>query len=105
MTMSAPFRAADEAARLPSSISATIAAISHHHRAIQDLVEDLERARRGGADLASFDGRLGGAHDFASHLARQLNALRTGDMDAVKLADLEFLKRFAPVGSARLAAE
>jgi hypothetical protein len=103
--MSAPFRAADEAARLPSSIRATLAFISHHHRAIQDLVEDLERARRDGATLAQFDDRLGAAHDFASHLARQINGLRTGDMDAVKLADLEFLKRFAPAGPVRLAAD
>ncbi|AWB21209.1 hypothetical protein DA075_10025 [Methylobacterium currus] len=103
--MSALFRAADEAARLPSSIRAMIASISPHHRAIQEIIEDLERARRAGADMAQFDDRLGAACEFAAHLSRQLTALRTGDMDAVKLADLDFLKRFAPAGPARLAAE
>lgn len=102
--MSAPFRAADEVVRLPSSIGATLASIALHHRAIMDLVEDLERARRSGANLAEHDGRIGAAHDFAAANARQLNALRTGDMDAVKLADIAFLQRYAPA-PARQAAE
>ena len=94
--MAAPFRASDELVRLPSSISATIASIAHHHRAIQDLIEDLERVRLSGADLSAFEGRIGAASDFAAQNGRQLNALLTGDTGAVKLADLAFLQRYAP---------
>ncbi len=102
--MSAPFRAADEVVRLPSTISATIARIAHHHNEIQSLIEDLERAHRSGADLSGVDNRLGLANDFAAQNARRLNALRTGDLGAGSLADLAFIKRFAPA-SVRQAAE
>lgn len=102
--MAAPFRADDEVARLPSTISATIARIAHHHNEIQDLIEDLERAQRSGVDLTSFDNRLGYGSDFAAQNGRRLNALRTGDLDAVQIGNLEFLKRFAPA-SVRQAAE
>ena len=102
--MSAPFRAADEVVRLPSTISATIARIAHHHNEIQNLIEDLERAHRGGTDLSGVDNRLGYAFDFASQNARRINAIRTGDIGAVSLADLAFIKRFAPA-SVRQAAE
>lgn len=102
--MSAPFRATDEVVRLPSTISATIARIAHHHNEIQGLIEDLERAHRSGADLAALDNRLGYASDFAAQNGRRLNALRTGSLDAVQIGDLEFLKRFAPA-SVRQAAE
>lgn len=102
--MAAPFRASDDAVRLPSSIGVTLACIAQHHRAIMDLIEDLERAHRSGASLAEHDGRIGAAHDFASANARHLNALRTGDLDAVRLSDLAFIARFAPA-SVRQAAE
>ena len=101
--MSAPFRAADEVVRLPSTISATIARIAHHHNEIQSLIEDLERAHRSGADLSGVDNRLGYAFDFASQNARRINAIRTGDMEAVSLGNLSFLQRFVPTAARRAA--
>lgn len=102
--MSAPFRAADEIGSA-LDIRSALSAISYHNSGIMGAIEDIERAAKSGAVLNEVDlGRLGAALDFTTANARKLSALLSGNFEPVLLADLAFIKRFAPA-SVRQAAE
>ena len=102
--MSAPFRASDDI-RPTLDVRSALSAISFHNSSIMGAIEDIERAAKSGAVLTDTDiGRLGAALDFTTSNARKLSAMLSGDFENVLLADLAFIKRFAPA-SVREAAE